>query len=117
MTASARLSAVVLDCVEPASLAAFYRDLTGWDLDSGDGDFVTLDGGSVQLGFQRVDGYRPAGWPDPAKHAHLDFAVSDLAAATKEAVKLGATVPDFQPGEGKWTVLLDPEGHAFCLIS
>ena len=34
--------------------------------------------------------------------------------ATKEMLELGATLPEFQPGE-TWRVLLDPSGHPFCL--
>lgn len=29
----------------------------------------------------------------------------------------GAIKPDFQPGEGRWTVLADPEGHLFCITT
>jgi len=28
----------------------------------------------------------------------------------------GATRPQFQPGDGDWTVLADPAGHVFCLV-
>ncbi|GAA4512803.1 hypothetical protein GCM10023191_079070 [Actinoallomurus oryzae] len=28
-----------------------------------------------------------------------------------------ATKPDFQPGEGRRTVLADPEGHPFCIAA
>ena len=34
--------------------------------------------------------------------------------AERELLELGATKPADQPGE-TWTVLLDPEGHPFCL--
>src|SRR5882762_875706 len=80
MSAIANLSTVILDCADPARLAEFYTAVTGWDRTYADDDFVFIgDGkGGVQLGFQRIDGYRPAGWPDPAKHAHLDFKVSDV---------------------------------------
>ncbi|WP_308102817.1 MULTISPECIES: VOC family protein [unclassified Nocardia] len=53
----------------------------------------------------------------------MDLKVADRAQATARAVELGATVPDFQPGHApdrispnQWTVLLDPEGHPFCLV-
>lgn len=71
----------------------------------------------MQLGFQRVAGHRGPGWPGDGKHAHLDFAVPDVAATVATLLGLGASKPDFQPGEDKWTVLTDPEGHPFCLAS
>jgi predicted enzyme related to lactoylglutathione lyase len=65
----------------------------------------------------RVDGYQPPSWPDTAKHVHLDFTVTDLDDAAEELLAIGASRPDFQPGEGKWIVLTDPEGHPFCLTT
>ncbi len=112
----AKLSAIVIDCADPAALAEFYRTATGWTVTSSDGDWASLsDGGPIQLGFQRVDGYQPPQWPGPAKHAHVDLTVADLAAAAEQLVAAGATQPDFQPGKGDWLVLVDPEGHPFCL--
>ena len=56
----------------PASLGEFYRKVTGWKVTYSDDTFAYLgDGGPIQLGFQRVDGYRAPGWPDAAKHARL----------------------------------------------
>jgi len=45
---------------------------------------------------------------------HLDFEVSDLAAAVSHAVELGAQEAAFQP-QDEVRVLLDPAGHPFCL--
>jgi predicted enzyme related to lactoylglutathione lyase len=112
----AELTTVVLDCADPAALAAFYGEALGWEVTYSDDDTVQL-GGPVGLGFQRVEGYRGPGWPDAAKHAHLDLRVDDLDRAVKEFTGLGATKPDFQPGGGDWVVLADPEGHLFCLVT
>jgi predicted enzyme related to lactoylglutathione lyase len=119
MPGLANLATVILDCADPARLAGFYATVTGWHTTYGDDDFVFIgDGGpGVQLGFQRVDGYRPAGWPDPAKHAHLDFKVSDVDSAVEALVAAGASKPEFQPGKGDWTVLVDPAGHPFCIAA
>jgi hypothetical protein len=35
---------------------------------------------------------------------------------TAELLALGATRPEFQPGNGDWVVLADPAGHVFCLV-
>ncbi|MEV4357770.1 VOC family protein [Nonomuraea sp. NPDC049625] len=113
---TATLTSIVIDCADPAALASFYAQATGWRITPGDPDFVSLEGGPVSVGFQRIDGYRGPAWPDSGKHAHLDFTVPDVEAAMKELADLGATVPDFQPGGGDWTVLLDPEGHPFCVM-
>ncbi|MFF2749890.1 VOC family protein [Kitasatospora sp. NPDC058048] len=117
MAVHAELTAITIDCADPGALAEFYRKVTGWDLGQGDDDFVQLGEGPVRLAFQRVAGYRGPGWPDAAKHAHLDFTVADPEVTVKELLSAGATKPEFQPGEGEWTVLADPEGHLFCIAS
>ena len=111
------LSSIVIDCADPTSLAAFYAKAAGWQVAGGDADFVSLEGAPVSLSFQRIDGYQGPGWPSDGKHVHLEFKVPDVEAAKKELVALGATVPGFQPGGGDWTVLLDPEGHPFCVMA
>ncbi|MCE7003469.1 VOC family protein [Kibdelosporangium philippinense] len=110
------LTTVVIDSAAPLALAKFYQAVTGWELTSGTDDFAALGGGPVGLAFQFVPGYQAGGWPDAGKHVHLDFEVDDVAVAIKELEHLGATKPEFQPGGDDWTVLQDPEGHAFCLV-
>ena len=112
---TATVSTIIFDCADAGALGEFYSKATGWEVASADDDFVYLsDGGPIQLAFQRVPGYRPPAWPDPAKQAHLDFKVADVDAAITELVAAGATRPEFQPGDG-WVVLTDPAGHPFCI--
>ena len=115
MPALAQLATVALDCADPGPLAEFYRAVTGWEITDSDADCVYLGGDGVQLAFMRVPDYQPPAWPSPTKQAHLDFSVADLDQAVTELVKLGATRPEFQPGDGQWVVLTDPAGHPFCL--
>lgn len=117
MTVHAELAAITIDCASPKTLAEFYRDVTGWEITHLDDDSAYVGEGPIQLAFQRVEGYRGPGWPDTGKHAHLDFTVTDVETATGRLLALGATVPDFQPGQGQWTVLADPEGHLFCIAA
>src|SRR5687767_1893703 len=117
MTALAKLTAIVIDCADPAGLAAFYSKVTGWEVTYSDADYASVGADPIQIGLQRVEGYASAGWPSSSKHMHLDFAVDDVAAATKELLAIGATLPEYQPGDGKWVVLADPEGHVFCIAA
>jgi predicted enzyme related to lactoylglutathione lyase len=109
------LATVILDCADPGALAEFYSTATGWPITGSDADWAYVGEGPVTVAFQRVEGYRGPAWPDPAKHAHLDFKAADPAAAVKKLVAAGATLPEFQPGGADWTVLTDPEGHPFCV--
>lgn len=114
---TATLSSIVIDCADPAALAVFYAHVTGWEITSSDDDSAYVgNGGAITLGFQRIANYSPPGWPDDAKHFHLDFAVSQIEVAVKQLLGVGASKPEFQPGGDEWTVLTDPEGHPFCLV-
>jgi hypothetical protein len=42
--------------------------------------------------------------------------IAELAAATTQAVALGATRADDVYDGGRWQVLRDPEGNEFCLL-
>lgn len=109
------ITGIVFDSADPAALARFYAAATGGEVSSADDGWATVDGGPVQLAFQHVPGYRGPGWPDDAKHAHLELKVADVATAAKELQELGAGLPEFQPGGQDWTVMTDPEGHPFCI--
>ncbi|MTD12636.1 VOC family protein [Nakamurella sp. YIM 132087] len=118
--ATPTLAMFTIDCADPGPTATFYAELLGLTVSYQDDDAVMLAGESgPALGFGRVEGHRPPAWPDPdgGKQFHLDLNVADIPAATARALELGATEPEFQPGEGKWTVLLDPAGHPFCLAT
>lgn len=117
MPALAQLATIVIDCADPGPLAEFYRAITGWEVTFSNADCVCLGEGGVQLAFVRVAGYEPTSWPSPAKQAHLDFHVADLDQAVTRLLALGATRPEFQPGDGQWVVLADPQSHLLCLAA
>jgi catechol 2,3-dioxygenase-like lactoylglutathione lyase family enzyme len=109
-----RLHHVVLDCREPAALAAFYSELLGQPITYRSDDWVVVaaSDASSGLAFQLAPDHQPPTWPDPAvpQQYHLDVMVEDVAAAGPRVLALGATKLD---GED---VYADPAGHPFCLI-
>ncbi|NEA36641.1 VOC family protein [Streptomyces sp. SID13031] len=50
----------------------------------------------------------------PQMQLHLDLEVDDLDQAVAHAIDCGAELPAFQPQE-RVRVMLDPDGHPFCL--
>ena len=107
-------------CPDAAVLAAFYRQLLGWIVETDEPGWVVLrpsDGGHT-LNFQTEPNYVRPAWPaepgDPQMMMHLEIRVDDLDAAVAEAVALGATLARFQPQDDV-RVCLDPAGHPFCL--
>ncbi len=111
---------VVLDAPDAPALARFYARLLGWEIGTEGPDYATIapSDGVSYLGFQTSPEYVPPVWPPVEGRQqmmlHLDFEVSDLAAAVGHACELGARVAGFQPQENV-RVLLDPAGHPFCL--
>jgi hypothetical protein len=116
--AVASLYMVNLDCAEPRAMAGFYSALLGWEMPYCEDDYSMVSNGPTSIGFGRVEGYSPPKWPDEdhSKQYHFDLRVLDVAKAEAASLQLGATAPDFQPGGDRWRVMLDPEGHPFCLL-
>jgi predicted enzyme related to lactoylglutathione lyase len=114
----ASLYMVNLDCADPRAMAGFYSTLLGWEIPHCEDEYSMVSDGTTSIGFGRIDGYTPPRWPDDehAKQYHLDLRVPDVAMAEVASMKLGATVPEFQPGGERWRVMLDPEGRPFCLM-
>jgi catechol 2,3-dioxygenase-like lactoylglutathione lyase family enzyme len=115
-----KLTSTVLNATDPHKLAEFYSRLLGWPITTDEDGWVTLRPGDgiPGLSFQDESRYVRPTWPaadgEQQMMMHLDVEVDDLDAAVTEAVALGATLHDHQPQEGV-RVMLDPDGHPFCL--
>ena len=113
---------VVLDTPDPSRLAHFYADLLGWKIATDTEHWVTVgpDEGVAYLGFQLSPDYVRPAWPNvdgvQQMQMHLDFEVVELDHAVEDAVELGALVHHHQPQDGV-RVLIDPDGHPFCLYT
>lgn len=113
-----RWDAVVIDCKDPQTLAAFWCELLGVEIRGTWEQYVGLHPmkrGQPRLVLQRTDD------PRPAKNTlHLDLHVpeGDLPAAVERAVSLGAAVVHEHDEEvARWRTLADPEGNLFCLVA
>jgi predicted enzyme related to lactoylglutathione lyase len=121
-----RLSGPVLDAADAITLAQFYAQLLDWTMtDSfvgpqGGWAVIRAPDGSLKMEFQGGPDYRPPVWPAvPGAQQmmiHLDIAVEDLEQGVARAVELGAQIAGHQPGPAV-RVMLDPEGHPFCLFA
>jgi hypothetical protein len=127
---------IVLDCLNPRTLAEFYRQLFGLDYRAGyeppaDGqpdtkgdDWLVLQNPrGTLLAFQKVDEFTPPTWPDDTvpQQLHLDTAVptkENLDAQHERAVSLGARLlhDRSEDPEEPLRVYADPSGHPFCIF-
>jgi len=110
----------VLSTPDPARLVRFWSELLGWPIYSEEPTYATIGfpGATAYLGFHLDEAYEPPVWPSehgkPQMQLHLDVGVNDVAAAVEQALALGATQAEFQP-QDVVRVMLDPDGHPFCL--
>jgi catechol 2,3-dioxygenase-like lactoylglutathione lyase family enzyme len=118
---AARVTAVLVDCRDPETLAAFWCAVLGYEV-------VDRDGGDVEIGppGQPEKGPVPTllfqAVPDPTpgkNRLHLDLNATDRDqdAELARLTALGATRAEVgQAGDENWHVLADPEGNVFCLL-
>jgi hypothetical protein len=119
---------IVFDCERPSALACFWAEvLDGYRVRPYDAEeiarlaaiglspetdpTVMVDGPGPLLCFQQARERKIAS--DPAKsRLHLDVSVRDRRGEVERLCALGASVRRETEG---YTVLLDPEGNAFCV--
>jgi hypothetical protein len=105
---------LVMDCAHPATLARFWSEVLGFEIDAegDDPEVVCLNppAGSPRLWLVRV--------PEPKtvkNRVHLDINLQDPD-GLDNLLALGATLlhPFGSIPGASWAVLADPEGNEFC---
>lgn len=125
-----RLSGPTLDAANPLALAEFYERLLGWPIVQREGPreghpendgwaMLRSPSGEMKVEMQWEPRYQPPVWPsedgEQLMMMHLDIGVADLDQGVDWAIAQGATLAAHQPQDDV-RVLLDPEGHPFCLF-
>ena len=125
-----RVSGPTFDAIDPIALAEFYERLLGWPIVRREGTrpgnpptdgwaMLRAPSGNLKIEVQWDPHYRPPVWPSVAGEqlmmVHLDIGVADLDDGVRWALEQGARLAERQFQDGV-RVLLDPEGHPFCLF-
>ena len=128
-----QVTAVTIGTSQPHELAAFYSRLLSLPVTADDppvpgdpdrGGWAEIRPPRLGLGptmaFEHDRHYARPTWPSTADGqnatTHLDIAVADLDAAVAWAISVGAVLAEVQPQDDV-RVLLDPDGHPFCLFA
>ena len=116
-----RMSELVIDCHDPARLAAFWCEVLGFvELEQIEGSIEIGPPGTGFGGLQPTIVFEPGPGPKAAKlRLHFDISPVGCDQATELARLLaaGARPADIgQAGDEGWHVLADPEGNEFCLL-
>ena len=106
---------LVLDCLDPATLAPFWATALGYEVFADVGNYVALfpkGKPGPKLLLQRVPEAKSA-----KNRVHFDVETPDIEAMATELERLGATrVSAAQSEHGStWIVMNDPEGNEFCV--
>ena len=113
---------VTLESPDPARSLRFWSAVLDKPIhtESEEGGSIDFQEGVVGLSVQKAEVYEPPVWPPErgkqGMQMHLEIEVTDLAAAVEHAIELGATQAEYQPQDNV-RVMLDPDGHPFCLYT
>jgi predicted enzyme related to lactoylglutathione lyase len=107
---------VVVDCEDPARLAAFWCGVLGYTVVYESSDIVDITSDEATLPgieFVRAESHERRKSP-----LHIDLNPDDQDAEVARLLALGAHRVDVgQPEGASWVVLADPEGNAFCVLA
>jgi len=116
--ATGAVAAIVVDAADPAALARFWAEATGWPPAAPSGTAVSLRSAAGTGPFLE---FLVVGEPKRVKNrVHLDVAPrpgDDHAAEVARLRALGATPADVGQGDVPWVVLADPEGNELCVLT
>ncbi len=112
------VAAVVAECLDPAAVAGFWELATGWVRSESIDDGVSLRSPAGTGPFLEL--LRSADVKTVKNRVHLDvapFQGEDHVTAVAALREAGAVPVDVGQGGVSWTVLADPEGSEFCVLS
>ncbi len=111
------LCEVVIDCADPATLAAFWSHVLGGAARIRSDEWATVRDpwpGGMLVAFQRVPEAKAV-----KNRVHLDIWSDDIAADCARLCGSGGSAigPIMTDPAGSFQVMVDPEGNEFCLVS
>jgi len=112
------VAAILTDCADPAATGGFWAEAAGYPVAYAEDHITGLRapaGVGPYLEFLRVPDAKTV-----KNRLHLDVAPyrgEDPAAEAARLRQLGAVPADVGQGDVNWTVLADPEGNEFCVLS
>ncbi|MFD5557392.1 VOC family protein [Streptomyces sp. NPDC127068] len=115
-----------IDCADPRTLARFWCAVLDYEVRDDRDDVVTIGSPLVPEGRNRPGPVPPtltfARVPEGKtvkNRLHVDVNPTDRSQdeEVRRLLDLGARHADVGQGEVSWIVLLDPEGHEFCVLA
>ncbi|MDL2080858.1 VOC family protein [Streptomyces sp. GXMU-J15] len=104
-----------VDAADPVALGRWWAEALGWVVVNDSPEEF-----EIRPAPDRLPGLLFAPVPEAKtvkNRLHLDFRPDDQGAEVERLLALGARRADVGQGEQSWTVLMDPEGNEFCVLS
>ncbi len=112
------VAAIVLHCTDPAAIAPFWAEATGWPVVESTEQHATLRRPNGTGPFLELLGSRNA--KTVKNRLHIDVAPypeDDHRSEVARLEDLGARRVDIGQGDVRWVVLADPEGNELCVLT
>ena len=112
------LSVIAIDAVDPKVVADFWCAVLGWVVLEEDDGVISI--GSPDRRTPTIDVCRVPEKKTVKNRLHFDLRAdgTETSVELQRLLDLGAKPVDVgQPADVSWTVLADPEGNEFCLLS
>jgi predicted enzyme related to lactoylglutathione lyase len=115
---TSRIAAIAINANDPAAVAEFWAAALGWQVVEEEPGFVSV--GAADGSWPTIDVAHVPEGKSVKNRLHLDLRAdgSSMAEEVERLIGLGATRVDVgQSSDVTWTVLADPEGNEFCVLS
>ncbi len=117
---ASRLYSITVDAKDPRKLAGFWADVLGYERifesDEGEEEYEVVlspvDRSGNDILFVTAPDEKSV-----KNRVHFDLAPTDQAEEVERVLGLGATRVDIGQSDVPWTVLADPEGNEFCILT
>lgn len=115
---TSRIAVVAIDAVEPRKVAEFWTAVLGWRIVEEDDEGVSI--APANGAWPTVDILAVPERKTVKNRLHFDLRADGLTSGEEidRLLALGARRVDVgQAPDAHWTVLADPEGNEFCVLS
>jgi predicted enzyme related to lactoylglutathione lyase len=115
---TSRIAVIAIDAIEPRPVAEFWAAVLGWQIAGEDADGISI--APTDAAWPTIDVCKVPERKGIKNRLHLDLRADGTTAEeeVKRLLAMGARPVDVGQGsDASWTVLADPEGNEFCVLS
>jgi predicted enzyme related to lactoylglutathione lyase len=115
---TSRIAVIAIDALDPHLVAEFWAAVLGWQIVGEDAGVVSI--APAHGAWPTIDVAKVPEHKGVKNRLHLDLRADGTTAEeeVRRLMAIGARPTEAgQPADASWTVLADPEGNEFCILS